>query len=150
MLFDSKSNSGWLVNGLKNLRRRNILQGIRTEDDVDVEDAQTRDRYSDIQAAADVKFLKSVKVNDENIQTIKEKIKLTSVYRKNMLNDLCMDLLENFPYFFTNPELVNTIYFYFLLYCCSYIYYHKFSFFLVLLDFVRLCRNSRTRYWQTT
>lgn len=70
-------------------------------------DTDTCVQYSDTQAAADVEFLKSTKVNNGNIVAIKVKLKLTFVYRRKLLTDLNIDLLEYFPYFFTNPELVR-------------------------------------------
>lgn len=63
--------------------------------------------YSDSDAAKDVDWLKSTVVNEKNMAEIKEKIKLTSTHRKKLLIDMSTDLLELFPYFFTNPKLVS-------------------------------------------
>lgn len=78
---------------------------------------QTLDNHSNVeldetigdqeeQLKNDVAFLKTAIINGEQIETIKEKITSTMMYRVKMMNELKMDLLENFPYFFTNPELV--------------------------------------------
>lgn len=67
--------------------------------------AQTE--YSDICAKKDVEFLKSTKVDANSMEIIKEKLKLTSSYRKRLINDISVDLLEYFPYFFTCPDLVS-------------------------------------------
>lgn len=92
------------MHALKNRRRRKKVISVIDEND---NDTDTCDQYSDTQAAADVEHLKSTKVNDGNIVAIKEKLKLTLVYRRKLLKDLSIDLLEYFPYFFTNPELVR-------------------------------------------
>lgn len=63
--------------------------------------------YTSSDAAKDVCWLKSAAVNDENMTEIMHKIKSTCPYRKKMLDDLSIDLLESFPYFFTNPKLVG-------------------------------------------
>lgn len=85
------------MNAMKNLRRKTKKPITEIERECVP--------YSDAQAAEDVEFLKSSKVNAENILTIKEKIKQTSAYRAKMLTNLTIDLLEQFPYFFTDPAL---------------------------------------------
>lgn len=54
----------------------------------------------------DVALLKHTLVNNDNMDLIKEKIGSTAKFRKNMLKDKNLDLLQNFPYLYTNPELV--------------------------------------------
>lgn len=55
----------------------------------------------------DVENLKS-KFVATDVCGIKEKLKSTLSYRSKMLEKKDLDLKENFPYFFTNPELVNS------------------------------------------
>lgn len=93
---------------MKNLRRKkNINKGALTENVDKMPESNAQHQYSDICAKKDVDFLKSLRVDENNMGTIKEKLKLTSSYRKKMLSDLSIDLLECFPYFFTCPNLVS-------------------------------------------
>lgn len=55
-------------------------------------------------------LLKSTIVNQENLELIKEKLKITSTYRSRLFTDRNINLLEQFPFFFTNPELVSRYY----------------------------------------
>lgn len=53
--------------------------------------------------------LKTIDVSRTELDDIKVMLKSTFECRQNMIkNDENLDLLESFPYFFTNPELVNT------------------------------------------
>lgn len=55
----------------------------------------------------DVESLKFTVVNAENMDIIKSKLTATSEYRRKMIHENhSIDLLENFPYFFTSHELV--------------------------------------------
>lgn len=56
-----------------------------------------------------VRFLKRVVVNNENIEIIKEKMVQTLEYRNKMIKDRNLDFRVEFPYFFSNPELVSAI-----------------------------------------
>lgn len=53
----------------------------------------------------DVEDLKSKCVTSD-MSEIKEKLKSTLSFRSKMLENKSLDLKENFPYFFTNPEMV--------------------------------------------
>lgn len=53
--------------------------------------------------------MKSMIVNEQNIPLIKEGLVKTMQHRLDMMQDRKIDLLENFPYFFSNPELVSEI-----------------------------------------
>lgn len=103
MLYDARNNAGWLVFGMKNLRHK---KGIKKTRNASVEVAESK-QYTDLAATKDVAWLKSTITEDKNMETIKEKIKLTSSYRKKLLKDKSIDLLEVFPYFFTCPQLVS-------------------------------------------
>lgn len=61
---------------------------------------------SDEGAKADIELLKTILVNEVNMGLIKEKLIATKSYRLKMMEELDIDLLEMFPYFFTNPSLV--------------------------------------------
>lgn len=55
----------------------------------------------------DLEYLKSALVNTQNMETFRTKLKATLDCRMEMVRDLHVDLLENFPFFFSNPEMVN-------------------------------------------
>lgn len=111
MLYDSANNSGWLVAGMKNLRqKKKINKNAFRQIVYNTPETTTLLQYSEMCAKKDVDFLKSTKVDEENMEIIKEKLKLTSSYRKKMVNDPSIDLLEFFPYFFTSPNLVSMVY----------------------------------------
>lgn len=69
----------------------------------------TENQDPHIEARSEIQFLKSVVVNDQNLQVIKEKLFATAEFRKEMLRDEKTELRVEFPYFFTNPYLVCTI-----------------------------------------
>lgn len=106
MLYDCKNNSGWLVFGMKNLRKK-FKKNEALPHVNNTVDTSSQSPYTEIRAKEDVDFLKSTKADSDHMEIIKEKLKLTSSYRKKMLADVSIDLLEWFPYFFTCPELVS-------------------------------------------
>lgn len=79
---------------------RGTINNNETEGDMDA--------VSERQKTA-IEFLKSAMVNEENMETIKEKLKFTLSYRLEMMKTPELDVLETFPYFFTNPELVRIL-----------------------------------------
>lgn len=93
---------------LKNNRRQiqkkrlnnSINQSLATSiTNVEIETAQYKE---------DVFELKNLIVCSENMETFKEKLKSTYNFRQEMIKtNNNLDLLENFPYFFSNPELVR-------------------------------------------
>lgn len=95
---------------MKNLRQKDCVKKTLKEavGEKDRNDTRICKPYTDIDAEKDVGLLKFTKVTEINMEDIKEKIKLTSKHRRKMLEDMSVDLLEQFPYFFTNPELVST------------------------------------------
>lgn len=93
---------------MKNLRKKKVINKNSLIESVDeIPEASAQVKYSDVCAKKDVDFLKSLKVDEKSIGTFKEKLRLTSLYRKKMLSDRTIDLLEWFPYFFTCPDLVS-------------------------------------------
>lgn len=68
---------------------------------IEIETAQYKDEVFE---------LKNMAVCSENMSIFQEKLKLTFNFRQEMIkNNENLDLLENFPYFFSNPELVSRI-----------------------------------------
>lgn len=92
----NQSNGGYLGLRQKNSRRSKK----RNHDEID------NDSIMD-----DLDSLKSTVVNKQNVDFIREKLKSTLNYRVEMMRDLSTDLLENFPFFFSNPEMVITLIF---------------------------------------
>lgn len=64
--------------------------------------------------------MKSIVVNDRNIDLIKSKLVLTVEYRTQLLKDKEVNLKEEFPYFFVSPCLVCYI---------NMVYYNKLTIF---------------------
>lgn len=54
----------------------------------------------------DIEFLKSITVNEGNMQIIKVKLSSSAEYRMQLLRDHHVELRVEFPYFFTDPDLV--------------------------------------------
>lgn len=80
------------VDGLRTIS----LDGSRSESSDD----------SDTFARNIIQSLKSVVVNEQSIGFIKTKLAETTEYRLKMLQNKDVDLRVEFPYFYTNPELV--------------------------------------------
>lgn len=63
---------------------------------------------TDAECEAVVNELKTIMVSAENISEIEEKLVLTLAYRQKMINEqMDLDLLATFPYFFSDPQLVR-------------------------------------------
>lgn len=73
----------------------------------DINTSTTLDDETKGDGQKDIEFLKSAVVNEENMAEIKRRLKNTTKYRHEMMKTPEMDFLENFPYFFTDPKLVN-------------------------------------------
>lgn len=55
----------------------------------------------------DFEFLKSVIIDQTDVEILKQKLGSTRSFRANMLQDKNIDLRENFPFFFSHPNLVS-------------------------------------------
>lgn len=98
-------NSGWLVTIMKTRRQKDKVKPIG--DDLMDEVLQLVDQYSIDEAIQDIEYLKTTKFDSNTAEIIHEKLKLTVSARQKMLKDESANILEHFPYFFTNPELVK-------------------------------------------
>lgn len=102
-------NGGFIGAKLKYLRgierthllNENQANAVIREVQLDVPEVQHHNDEEDFE------FLKSCVVNAENMTIIKQKLKSTIEYRVGVMNDQNIEFLEQFPYFFTNPELVS-------------------------------------------
>lgn len=63
--------------------------------------------YDDEQAERDIFFLRRTVYDESMEQIFAKKLKDTKHYRKNLCKDLNIDIIERFPYFFTNTDLVS-------------------------------------------
>lgn len=83
---------------MRNQEAREEQMQTETNDPDQAEGQDMRDEFM---------LLRSTIVTDDTMNLIKDKLRMTAEYRLQLLEDQNLDLLENFPYFFTNPELVR-------------------------------------------
>lgn len=89
------------------VNNRSLINDFMVNETCDTSMVNLTESRSEIDFEQEVFILKSTMVNDQNIPMIKEKLIATMAYRLDMLKAPEVDLLENFPYFFSNPELVS-------------------------------------------
>lgn len=120
---------GWLVNLLKTCRAKDKAVRPLDADDVDDDDLDPIEYTAD-EAAQDVEYLKMTPFNKDTANLIEEKLKLTSMYRHNLINGPGVNVVKQFPFMICHPHLV--IYFGFNL-----LYRNKLQYFFVqiLLDY---------------
>lgn len=99
---------GWLYDKIKYLRRLSSHSKPSTETEDSESDIDNQDNHEKL-CKNDIEILKTTIVNDDNMKLIKSKLEATSQYRLKMLQDKSIDLLETFPYFFVDPNLVSKI-----------------------------------------
>lgn len=88
---------------LKNLKRQSAPADIGGFSDLQIEESEEKASS----CLDDLEFLKVAVVTKENMDIIKTKLRLTSEYRRKLIQgNHTIDLLEMFPYFFHNSELV--------------------------------------------
>lgn len=91
---------------LKSRRTKDNVTRPQDVDDIDDDDLQSVEYTAD-EAAQDVEYLKITPYNKNTANLIEEKLKLTSVYRHNMLNGPGVNVVKQFPYLITHPHLVT-------------------------------------------
>lgn len=105
------ANSGYIDNRLKYLRSRqkssSVELGAASINPFDFRETNEAINSIGDKAKEDVEFLKSVVVNKDNIELIRTKLSQTRQYRWNMLKNEQLYFRTEFPYFFTNPDLVS-------------------------------------------
>lgn len=112
MLFNVTDSTGLLIDRLKKRRQAIKVQAKRENRHPDVRaDAVDRLEYTEEEAKEDFLYLKTTEVNAQTLAEFQEKLRKTVGYRTNLLSDDSIDMMENFPYFFTHPQLVNIILF---------------------------------------
>lgn len=99
-------NGGWIGMKLKNNRRqlKNKKNANHDENSASVETTQTD--------MDEVLFkMKTLDISKANLIELKNMLKLTFEHRQSLIKtNENLDLLEIFPYFFTNSDLVNKIF----------------------------------------
>lgn len=109
----SKNGNGFLaakIKYIKKQKRQSQTASIGDECCSDAEDQGIVEESSSQPSSCqeDLEFLKIAVVNSDNMNIIKAKLAATSKYRRDLISAKhSIDLLENFPYFFYNAELVN-------------------------------------------
>lgn len=94
------------MNLLKTRRAKDKVVRPPDVDDVDDDDLDTIEYTAD-EAAQDVEYLKMTPYNQDTANLIEEKLKLTSMYRHNMLSEPGVNVLKQFPFMICHPHLVN-------------------------------------------
>lgn len=111
------ANGGWIGQRMQNLRtaeKKRSSHGISGEtseessaessgDETNTDEISTEDPH----AKEVFEELKSMIFSDTNRPKIERNLKSCRQYRNSLLKIKETDLLESFPYFFSNPELVR-------------------------------------------
>lgn len=106
MLTNTKGN-GFLDLRLRNLRRANAKNGKSNDTENEHENSEPID---EVNIEDEIQVLKSLIVNEGNMNIIVDKLNLTREYRSTLLKRTDIELKEYFPYFFTHPPLVSQLY----------------------------------------
>lgn len=102
MFYNPNGGKGWLVSKLK--ARRSKLRNVAHPSDQNIQvNNDTSENYNPLQ---DFEMLRTIQVNPQNMKEIKQKLRLTLQYRRNIFNDKTLSLLEKCPYFFHHSPLV--------------------------------------------
>lgn len=95
---------------------RNRIKYLKTKrDELDIPDIdQVSGQLNDIQISPeeDLLFLKNCVVKNTDPAIIVAKLKSTQKLRQTMLHDANIDLRVSFPFFISNPDLVNCVFFF--------------------------------------
>lgn len=76
-------------------------------DDVDDDDELDAIEYSAEEAEQDLEYLKMTPYEKNTANLIEEKLKLTSMYRHNMLCGPGVNVVKQFPFMICHPHLVT-------------------------------------------
>lgn len=109
------SDGGWLNARIKNLR--DAQNKIKQKQVVEVNESSSENVGSANQKQLDnneaksvIASLKSIAVSPETIAEVMQKLEITREYRQNvLLSNMELNLKQEFPYFFTHPDLVRLI-----------------------------------------
>lgn len=90
---------------LQYLKRQNSKKN-QTQESAQNEAAETVE-IDDEAMKNELFMLKSMVINTHNLKEIERKIQITSKCRSQMLKDIHLDILTEFPYLFSHGELVR-------------------------------------------
>lgn len=93
------------MNLLKTRRAKDKVVRPPDADDVDEDDLEPIEYTAD-EAAQDIEYLKMTPYNNDTANLIEEKLKLTSMYRHNMLSGPGVNVVKQFPFMICHPHLV--------------------------------------------
>lgn len=94
------------------LKARRVKDNVVRSQNVDGVDTDTNDdeveslEYSPDEAAQDIEYLKMTTYDKNTARLIEEKLKLTAMYRHNMLNKPGVNVVKQFPFMIVHPNLV--------------------------------------------
>lgn len=96
---------GWFNVRLKNIRE--LQKRLNKSANNQLDKSVASDNSLEEAATEDILFLKSLVVSEENMHIFLQKLNSTRTHRQKMLLNKEINLKEQFPYFFTNPQLVK-------------------------------------------
>lgn len=94
--------TGWIVAGLKCIRRKQNIRMRNAEEEDSDEDE------NDNNAKEAVDELRTTVVNNDSLPRMHLLLKRSMKYRSKLMSDPSTDFLETFRYFFTHPNLVSS------------------------------------------
>lgn len=110
MFYDPNGGKGWLTTALKSRRAAVAAVRANTQGTVEVTnsiDLNGNNQNVEFDAKSKVDLLRTLVVNKDTVPIIEQTLKQTLAYRREMFNDMNLNLLEVFPYFFHHPQLVR-------------------------------------------
>lgn len=111
LFYNPSKNSGWFIPVLRARRRNGQNKDANDDESDEVNGSDTCLEYSEENAKADIELLRQTLVHKSTWEIFEQKLKSTIEYRNKICDDENINLLERFPYFFTNPELVRLFFF---------------------------------------
>lgn len=107
--FNSKS--GYIDDKLKHIRQqqKSVIDHPNLSKDSNNNIHENDEVVDESESRYILFLLKITVVTEESKPLMTEKLIKTQKYRLNMLKNSELDLLENFPFFFSNPDLVRRV-----------------------------------------
>lgn len=98
------------MTNLKHRRRANKRNLIEDQSEDSVDNKEANEEYNDNMAKSDTDLLKTLLVKDcsgEDLTKIHNLLTKTLKYRRELSKSEDVNLLQEFPYYFTRPDLVT-------------------------------------------
>lgn len=109
LLYNPSKDSGWLVAVLRTRRQANKRDQMNQQMLPLNDSNDANASYTEDQAKNDIEILRTMQVNQSNMPEITQRLKSTIGLRNGICDDVNVNLLERFPYFFTHSHLVSCI-----------------------------------------